>query len=431
MTQLVRAAYHRPMSDPPPNHADEDPPLSQLKRMQQPDPLSLLFSPIGFGGEMTPEDAAAHQASTIAGAVLADTVPETVRENFERARKLHLYGVLEYEFFTAAPEYALLVLEAALRVRFVSYYDHEIPVFRKEVAGTLPAEDFDAVREARKTKLRRADGSKADLPTYLKALLGWARHERLLPGRRSRIVDKALVDMRNHSAHPTGRTIDAPPDSSGMLRTVAEYINRLWGVQTPGGRHFPGPLARRAWVVGLAADGSASRQFAPEQVLEVPTSERGWTFAVFLAAEEEELTLPRQGLRFACVEGFQATLYPCELLWEGGWQELVSRVEAGEFLSRADAVEHLDRLFLIRAQEGEVDLARSPEDLLATSEPPEGRWYSVIADNPHEALAHVRDHEPLLDQDPMASAEGCAECFVDVRGRFATTADALRHTRGA
>jgi hypothetical protein len=419
------------MSDSPPNHADEDPPISQLKQMQLPDPLSLLFNPIGFGGEMTPEDAAAHQASTIAGAVLADTVPETVRENFERARKLHLYGVLEYEFFTAAPEYALLVLEAALRVRFISYYDHEIPVFRKEGAGTLPAEDFDAVRGARRTKLRRADGSKADLPTYLKALLAWARYERLLPGRRSRIVDQALVGLRNHSAHPTERTVDAPPDSSRMLRTIAEYINRLWGVQTPGGRHFPGPLARRPRVVALAADGSASRQFAPEQILEIPTDERDWIYAVFLAAEEEVLTLPRRGLRFAYVDGFQATLYPCELLWQGGREELVSRVEAGEFHSRADAVEHFDRLFLVRAEEGEVDLARSPEDLLATPEPPEGRWYSVVADTPHEALAHVRDHEPLLDQDAMSTGGGCAECSVDVQGRFATTADALRHTRPA
>lgn len=350
------------MSDPRPNLGEEvNAALSQLQQLQLPDPLSLPFNPIGFGGEMSPEDAAAHQARTIGAAVLADAVPETVRENFERARKLHLYGVLEYEFFTAAPEYALLVLEAALRVRFISYYDHEIPVFRKESADTLPAEDFDAVREARKTKLRRADGSKADLPTYLKALLAWARYKRLLPGRRSRIVDRALVELRNHSAHPTGRTIDAPPDSSRMLRTVAEYINRLWGEQTPGGRNFPGPLVRRPRVVALAADGSASRQFAPEQILEVPTRERGWTFAVFLAAEEEELTLPRQGLRFAYEEGFQATFYPCELLWQGGWQELVSRVEAGEFHSRADAVEHLDRLFLVRAEEGEVDLAAAPK----------------------------------------------------------------------
>jgi hypothetical protein len=237
--------------------------------LQEPDPLSLIFNPVGLGSVMSPAKAAEHQAATIAAAVLSETVPESVRENFERARKLHLYGVLEYEFFTAAPEYALLVFEAALRLRFLSYYDHEIPVFRRGVSGILEAEDFDAVRAARRTRLRRPDGSAVDLPAYLKGLLAWACREGLLPGRRSRIIDKVLVDMRNHSAHPTGCTVGTPPDSSRTLRTVAEYINRLWGEDTSGGRHFPGPLARRPRVVALARDGSASRQFAPEQVHEV------------------------------------------------------------------------------------------------------------------------------------------------------------------
>ncbi|MBA3866179.1 MAG: hypothetical protein H0X42_07520 [Solirubrobacterales bacterium] len=400
-------------------------PSSPLTQLQAPDEMALIFSPVGLGGRMEPEGAARFQMETIAAATLVDAVPTETKENFERARKLHLYGVLEYEFFTAAPEYALLVLEAALRVRFISYYDHRIPVFRGEEPGTLPAEDFDVVREARRTRLRRADGSKADLPIHLKALLAWARYERLLPGRRSRIVDRALVELRNHSAHPTSRTIEAPPGSSRMLRTVVEYINRLWGERTPGGRHFPGPIARRPRVVGLAPDGSASRQFAPGQILEVPASGRDWNFAVFLAAEEEELTLPHQGLRLTHREGFQTTLYPCELLWEGGWQELVDRVEAGGFDPARDVVEHLDRLFWIRVAAGKVDPARSAENLLACSDPPEGRWYSLIADTPHEALHHVGEHEADLDPQSTPQAEACEECFVEVQGRFATTAEAL------
>jgi hypothetical protein len=415
------------MVTPPRDLDDERFPKLLLERLQQPDPLALIFNPVGLGGEMTPDAAAEHQAATIAGAVLAEVVPEEVRENFERARKLHLYGVLEYEFFTAAPEYALMVLEAALRVRFITYYDHAIPVLRRGTPGTLEAEDFEAVRAARKTRLRRPDGSGADLPSHLTALLAWARRERLLPGRRSRVVDRALVEMRNHSAHPTGRTVEAPPGSTRMLRTVAEYINRLWGEQSAGGRHFPGPLARRPRVVALAADGSAARQFSPEQILELPADERDWTFAVFLAAEEEELTLHHGGLHLAHVPGFQATLYPCELLWQGERQELISKVEAGDFDGCADTARHLDRRFLIRADDDGVDLARSPEDLLAAAEPPEGRWYSVIADTPHEALARVRDHEPTLDDDPGDGGEDCPRCFVEVEGRFATTAEVLRH----
>jgi hypothetical protein len=415
------------MATPQSEPDDDTAPPSALRRLQQPDPLALIFNPVGLGGPMTPATAAEHQAAAISGAVLAEVVPKEVRENFERARKLHLYGVLEYEFFTAAPEYALMVLEAALRVRFLTYYDHEIPVIRRATPDTLRAEDFEAVRGARKTRLRRPDGSAAQLPIHLTALLAWSRRERLLPGRRSRVVDRALVEMRNHSVHPTGRTIEAPPGSSSMLRTVAEYINQLWGEQTAGGRHFPGPLARRPRVVALAADGSASRQFSPEQIFELPADERDWTFAVFLAAEEEELTLHQGGLHLAHAPGFQATLQPCELLWSGSRQELIGKVRAGYFEGCADTAPHLDRLFLIRADQDCLDLARSPEDLLSIPEPPEGHWYAVIADTPHEALAHVRDHEPSLEQGPAARVEDCPHCFVEVSGRLATTAEALEY----
>ena len=60
-----------------------------------------------------------------------------MRDNFERARKLHLHGVLEYEFFTAAGDYALLVLEGALRVRFLAFYSDGIPLVCGETEELL------------------------------------------------------------------------------------------------------------------------------------------------------------------------------------------------------------------------------------------------------------------------------------------------------
>src|SRR5439155_12046374 len=120
--------------------------------------------------------AARFQAASIGRAVLADDVPRDVRDNFERARKLHLYGVLEYEFFTAAANYSLLALEGALRVRFVSHYSGGIPVVRKGVEETLEARTFDDVRAARrKYRLRGGDGKTHDLPVGAGELLDWAR----------------------------------------------------------------------------------------------------------------------------------------------------------------------------------------------------------------------------------------------------------------
>jgi hypothetical protein len=390
-----------------------------LAELQTPDELALIFNPIGLGPPISPDVAADHQAQMIERAVLVENVPAAVRDNFERARKLHLYGLLEYEFFTAAGDYAVLVLEGALRLRFLSYYENKVPVFRGTRPGVIDADDFEPILRARgNVRLRRGD-LREPLPRHLKRLLDWARSERLLPGRRTRIVDRALVFFRNHAAHPVDRTIDDPVGSARMLRDVAEYINCLWGVRAEDGRLFGGPLRRRARVAAVHPDGSSSAMDL-HHVSGLCADEQEGTFAVFLAADDEALTLPFRG--FAYQEGFQATVYPCDRLWAGGREELVARIEAGEFIDVEDRVEPRDRTFLVRAVDGGPDLARSPQDLLRCTDPPQGAWIAMVADDPHEAFGHVRDHEP-------GDCTGCAECDVEIAGRFGSTGEAVGFAR--
>src|SRR3954470_3490608 len=103
-------------------------PEDLLARLQAPDERALVFNPLGLGGRMPPEAAARFQASTIETARLAADVPEGVRDYWQRVLLLHQYGVLEYEFFSAAADLALLALEGALRRRFVDFYSGRIPV---------------------------------------------------------------------------------------------------------------------------------------------------------------------------------------------------------------------------------------------------------------------------------------------------------------
>ena len=98
-----------------------------LTRLQAPDERALVFNPLGMGGRMPPDAAAQFQASTIQSARLAADVPEGVRNYWERVLLLHQYGVLEYEFFSAAAELALLALEGALRRRFVDFSSGRVP----------------------------------------------------------------------------------------------------------------------------------------------------------------------------------------------------------------------------------------------------------------------------------------------------------------
>src|SRR5436309_2212004 len=99
-----------------------------LAALRAVDETTLAFNPLGLGGRLGPEDSARFLARLLDRATLRPDVPENVRQNFERLRRLFMYGVLEYQFFTAADDAAFLVLEGALRNRFVSYYAHNVPV---------------------------------------------------------------------------------------------------------------------------------------------------------------------------------------------------------------------------------------------------------------------------------------------------------------
>jgi hypothetical protein len=401
--------------------------LSPLTELQTPDEMALVFNPIGFGGRMEPEDAARFQAETIASATLVEAVPTEITENFERARKLHLHGVLEYEFFTVASDYALLILESALRVRFLSYYLNEIPVTRKGVDETLHAESFEDVRRApRSLKLRGRERS-ARLPLGARALLGWARGERLLPGTSTRHVDHALGELRNYAAHPEGRVVHGPPDSARTLRDVAEAINTLWGQRVPGGRIFPAPVVRVPRVASIAADGKGAAEMGLHNVPGLDPREQESDFAVFLAAVDEKLTERRgDSWAFSYREGLQWTIYPCEQVWIGDYAGLLDAISSDSFTDRVDKVEHLDRLFFVRDDDGRIEKPRSASDLLTLDTPPAGQWHAVVADDPHQAFMHVRDH---ADCESGGERHGCPRCFARSRGVFTDPDEAIALAR--
>src|SRR3954451_18963130 len=165
-------------------------PEDRLIRLQEPDERALVFNPLGLGGRMPPEQAARFQAATIESARLAEDVPEGIRDYWERVRLLHQHGVLEYEFFSAAADLALLALEGALRRRFVDFYDGRIPVIRRR-GPTKGAQAVLLVRlleqiwaGAREWDLATPAEPQRPLPTILGSLLAWARRVKLLPGRR-------------------------------------------------------------------------------------------------------------------------------------------------------------------------------------------------------------------------------------------------------
>jgi hypothetical protein len=162
-----------------------------LNRLREADETTLRFSPWGFGGRLEPADSAAFLSGLLSHATLVDAVPEDVRMGFERVHKVFLHGLLDYDLFTAAYFLGHLVLEGALRARFISYYDGAIPVVRDGVDDTLVVSTFadygGALRAARRgrEKLRLRATADEGLPRGYPDLYQWARRRDLLIGQRN------------------------------------------------------------------------------------------------------------------------------------------------------------------------------------------------------------------------------------------------------
>jgi len=381
--------------------------LDELRRV---DETTLRFSPWGFGGRLEPSSSARFLSESLTYAALVDAVPEELRLNFERVRKLFLYGLLEYEFFSAAYDLAHLALEGALRHRFATYYEGRIPVWRDGAPDALVVSSFDEYYDAlvaarkQREKLRLREQRSEALPRGYAELYGWARRRGLLIGQRNVGVFGSIVKLRNYVAHPERHRVDMPPDVIRLLRDVAEIVNRLWGEDTEGGRLFPTPIRRRPRAAALSPNREAAVTFGSLQLVPAERDKRDWTYAVFLAADGEELIefdWEKPGCqRFLHTAGFQMTQYPAELVWgPGSWEELVAVIDAFDDQKPIDAVAFLDRVFYIRVSEdaarpefprsasGVVDLELGDASAV---------WYVITADFPMDAWVFVRDSAETL-----------------------------------
>ena len=242
--------------------------IRSLEELREPDERTLRFAPLGLAmdGTMRPEDAALFQQQVISHAELVPAVPESTRNTFERLRMLYAYGVFCYDIFTVVEDQAHLVMEHALRERFVDFYDGSVPF---EDAGGRPHpvqastvdELFKEIRKGsrlrgsrqRRLRLRRTS-ELIYFDGMLDSLLRWARGEGLLRGQRNRWLEPLLKSFRNYVAHGAGDHLVMPVDAARTLSDLAEVINQLWGSPTSGGRLYPAPVGREVQVVARGPD---------------------------------------------------------------------------------------------------------------------------------------------------------------------------------
>lgn len=382
---------------------------------------------------MKPADAAAFQQEAIASADLASSVPESVRKSFERIRKVHSYGVLDYELFTVAHNQAQLVLEHALRERFIEYFGGVVTFVDENGAEhRLTFTSIEDLRNQLKQRARRSRGARpspwrlrirrtsrlVNFDGMLTGLLTWAREEGLLKGARARFVHKLIVAFRNNVAHHAGYWLLSPVESTLAIRDLAEIINQLWGTPTPGGRLHPAPLRRIPVLIGWDATGHVVIEPAGLLADAPPKPETDeFTYVIALAVPGDP-QLNQFDARF------ETTIYPTQWLWGPG-----TRPDARAWYTakqpRPDTIAFQDRPMMICFRDGRLYL---PQQIAVAAGLPRedrtGRWYLVRADFPNEAFNHLRQK---LTGNRNCVGRQCAQCAVEslAEGDWQTVMDYL------
>jgi hypothetical protein len=406
-----------------------------VSALQLVDTGSLYFTSVGLTGPLAP----AHSAEIFAGwmrhVALVDDVPEDIRRNFDRVRRLFLYGLLERDLFSIAGHQAHFVLEGALRHRFVSFYDGEIPLCRSDVPETLKVGTFNDYFNQRSRlkgcQLRTSDDGREPLPFNYPALYRWARRRQLLSGQRNVGVFEYLVNRRNDVAHPEAYEDELPPWVARGMADVSEIINKLWGHDTEGGRMFPGPVHRRLRCAALSPDHTATVTFGSLEGIQTDERAAEWTFALFLAAEREELVdFDWQAIGRQCFKhepGFQMTDYPTDqIVGPAPREEILEFIKDHDVDAHTDAVSFQDRVFFIRSGSGNErpEFPRAACDLASFDDADESAcWHVVRADFPMDAWVRIRDLAE--DETPVAAGTEIVAQLVgdEAACRYAATID--------
>ncbi len=392
--------------------------IMSLDDLRQPDDRTLRFTPLGLslGRQMRPEDAAEFQQQVVAQFELAPQVAEATRRSFEDLRTIFPQGLFCYEIFTLVNDRALLVLEQALRDRFVGYHRGTVTFVDPATNSrhAVQVGNYEHVQEALKAhrtwQLLLDNGQTLKFNGMLGGLRAWARQLGMLRGQRNRATEQALSNLRNLVAHPTGYHLVTPVDAARTLRDLAEIINHLWGELTPGGRLYPAPLRRE--VVVLAWDSAGARIYtalANQLSNAVDPTDQPWQCIILRAVFRPDQRIADPGLT-EYDSRHEITNYPTELLWGPG-----TITDAAAWFDRhepcPDESDYLDRTFAIRYDGSYLYLPMRVEVAasLPTTDHP-GNWYVIKADHPNDAYAHVRN---LLVGTGCVKRGECTNCTAE------------------
>jgi hypothetical protein len=393
--------------------------IQTLAELGSIDPILQRLTPWGLATGtriLTPEAAAEYHQRTV-DVELAPHVLESTRKSFERLQQTHVAGILNYDLFTVAEGYSLLILEQAFAERFVNYYGGRIPLVNKTdetdyLENVIVFDQvFDALnkggshaRGGWKILSLKKPGVGLEFSGNFRHLIDWARHEGLLHGQRFRRMEDFLVDVRNAVAHPTSYSRRANLDSAQSIRQVAEIINRIWGFRSPGGRVFPAP-AKPEIVLPCWDPETGTISSNRGDDLAIWSERKSWRFIAILAFDRDESV-------WYFHSDFEATMLPAQYLWgPGSYQEALDWLATVEI--EAEEVDYVDRHFVVHMPNEQNELPRNINQFAGLPEEARpGCWLLLKADFPTDALVHGRAIANKAEG--HADSGFCKACSVEV-----------------
>jgi len=173
--------------------------------------------------------------SSIAHIRLIPQVPKAVRRMFHLAKRLYVYGYLEYGFFTASAHYAHLALDAALQERWsAALPSSALLTWHNKKIGRLEKQNMASpghmkIREFCKTAGWKVQGVAVDgkpFPYTVNRVIAELTDKHVITHWQRRLIKKADVEIGNSLAYQESAHLQGP--STHSLELAAKTINGLF-----------------------------------------------------------------------------------------------------------------------------------------------------------------------------------------------------------
>jgi hypothetical protein len=208
----------------------ESDPLLTDEQLLQADEINRHF--VKFSDGM-PETLSERHAS-VAAVQLIPQVPEDLKRTFRRAKRLYVYGHLEYDFFTASLHYAQLALDAALHARWSASLPTSVQLTlqkkkKVEKQETMASPSHTKIRNFCKINDWRVAAVHVDgqpFPFAVSMVIADLTAKGLLSQWQQKMILEVDVEIRNSLTHLEFAPIHGP--SPDALELASETINALF-----------------------------------------------------------------------------------------------------------------------------------------------------------------------------------------------------------